>query len=125
MWNALVRASTPCLCVAPGAQRPALWCCRRDTVRHGADGFLFEPGSARSLGLRVAKLRADPRLRDEMGRAGRGKALAGLTPAAVARDYVDWYGRTIQRYAAGGLGTAGHEGFAAAGRRAVCANAGK
>jgi glycosyltransferase involved in cell wall biosynthesis len=46
-----------------------------DVVREGEDGFLVEPGAVDELADRLARLAADPQLRERMGQAGRARVL--------------------------------------------------
>jgi glycosyltransferase involved in cell wall biosynthesis len=46
-----------------------------DVVEEGKDGFLVEPGSTDELADRLARLAGDPKLREQMGRAGRERVL--------------------------------------------------
>jgi glycosyltransferase involved in cell wall biosynthesis len=46
-----------------------------DVVRDGEDGFLVDPGAVDDLAVRLAKLAADPSLRERMGAAGRERVL--------------------------------------------------
>lgn len=46
-----------------------------DVVRDGEDGFLVEPAAVDDLADRLARLAADPALRDRMGAAGRERVL--------------------------------------------------
>jgi len=47
-----------------------------DVVRDGVDGFLVEAGATDDLADRLARLAADPELRERMGAAGRERVLA-------------------------------------------------
>lgn len=46
-----------------------------DVVREGVDGFLVDPGAVDDLAERLARLAADPGLRERMGAAGRARVL--------------------------------------------------
>jgi glycosyltransferase involved in cell wall biosynthesis len=46
-----------------------------DVVREGEDGFLVEPGDVDALADRLARLAADPELRDRLGAAGRARVV--------------------------------------------------
>ena len=47
-----------------------------DVVRDGVDGFLVEAGAIDDLAERLARLAADPKLRERMGTAGRERVVA-------------------------------------------------
>jgi glycosyltransferase involved in cell wall biosynthesis len=46
-----------------------------DVVREGEDGFLVEPGDVDALAERLARLAADPELRERLGAAGRARVV--------------------------------------------------
>jgi glycosyltransferase involved in cell wall biosynthesis len=46
-----------------------------DVVDEGVDGFLVEPGATQELAARLAELARDPKLREQMGTAGRERVL--------------------------------------------------
>lgn len=46
-----------------------------DVIRDGRDGFLVAPGAVDDLAARLARLAADPELRERMGAAGRDRVL--------------------------------------------------
>jgi glycosyltransferase involved in cell wall biosynthesis len=46
-----------------------------DVVRDGVDGYLVEAGDVAGLAEALARLAADPELRDRMGAAGRERVL--------------------------------------------------
>ena len=57
-----------------------------DVVRDGEDGFLVEAGDVDGLAERLAALAADPRLREQMGAAGRGRVLPRYAVARLVDD---------------------------------------
>jgi glycosyltransferase involved in cell wall biosynthesis len=56
-----------------------------DVVREGEDGFLVEPGDVDALAERLARLAADPELRERLGAAGRAR----VVPRYSVRRLVD------------------------------------
>jgi phosphatidylinositol alpha 1,6-mannosyltransferase len=70
--------------VAPAAGGPL------DLVRHGVDGYLFDPRHDHSLRRSVGTLVADPALRARFGEAGR-RAVVGRTWESVGDALLDHY----------------------------------
>ena len=56
----------------------------RHFVRDGVDGFVVPPANPQALADAIAKLAADPALRQRMGEAARARFLSGFTVAHVA-----------------------------------------
>ncbi|MCS5716498.1 glycosyltransferase family 1 protein [Herbiconiux sp. CPCC 205716] len=70
--------------VAPRAGGPI------DLVRHGEDGYLFDPDDPRDLRMRVGSLVADPALRRRMGEAGR-RSVIGTSWDSVCDELLGHY----------------------------------
>jgi phosphatidylinositol alpha 1,6-mannosyltransferase len=70
--------------VAPAAGGPI------DLVRHGEDGYLFDPADTRDFRMRVQSLVADPALRLRMGEAGR-RAVIGTSWDSVCDELLGHY----------------------------------
>jgi glycosyltransferase involved in cell wall biosynthesis len=64
-----------------------------ETVVHGKTGFLVEPGDAEGLARHVIALLRDPKLRQQIGQAGRERVVclfsAKMTAAAYRRALDD------------------------------------
>ncbi|MCI4326329.1 MAG: glycosyltransferase family 4 protein [Thermoplasmata archaeon] len=60
-----------------------------DLVQDGENGFLVPPGDASALAAALNRLVADPRLREQMGRASRRRAESQFGIRPVAQSYVD------------------------------------
>lgn len=67
----------------------------RDTVRHGVDGFLFNPGDRKDARRYIQQLKDDPALRKKMGLAGRQSILT-KTIEYVVKDLMQWYAHGAQ-----------------------------
>jgi glycosyltransferase involved in cell wall biosynthesis len=65
-----------------------------DVVQDGVDGFLVEPGDLEALAGRLARLAADPELREQMGAAGRERVLPRYAVERLIDD-VDGLYRTL------------------------------
>jgi phosphatidylinositol alpha 1,6-mannosyltransferase len=74
--------------VAPAAGGPI------DLVRHGENGYLFDPDDDRDFALRVASLAADPELRMRMGEAGR-RTVITTSWSSVCDELLGHYGAVI------------------------------
>jgi glycogen(starch) synthase len=59
----------------------------KEVVEHNVSGFLVPAGSASALSDTLSKLLADKQMRDQMGIAGRKRALANFELAECARKY--------------------------------------
>eukprot|EP00667_Euglena_gracilis_P006467 EG_transcript_6523 len=70
----------------------------KDTVCPEQDGFLFAPESVADFCKAVQRFQADRGLRDRLGREGRRKVESSHSPAAVAKDYVEWYQSTVTKH---------------------------
>ena len=57
-----------------------------DVVREGEDGFLVEPGDVDGLADRLARLAADPELRERLGAAGRGRVIPRYSVERLVDD---------------------------------------
>jgi phosphatidylinositol alpha 1,6-mannosyltransferase len=75
--------------VAPAAGGPI------DLVRHGEDGYLFDPDDRHDLRMRIQSLVADPALRLRMGEAGR-RAVIGTSWDSVCDELLGHY-RSVAR----------------------------
>ncbi|MBW8270137.1 glycosyltransferase family 4 protein [Caldovatus aquaticus] len=64
----------------------------REQVVPGETGFLVPPGAVAPLAEAITRLAADPALRARMGAAGRARALARFTEAAVVARTLDLLG---------------------------------
>lgn len=73
-----------------------------DTVSHGVDGFLFEPGDAASAEAYLLRLKSNPQLCAEMGRSGQ-QNVSTRTVSAVTDDLVTWYERGAAKRRARGV----------------------
>lgn len=62
----------------------------RDTVRHGVDGFLFNPGDRADARRYIQQLKDDPKMRVKMGAAGR-ESVQKKTIEYVVKDLKHWY----------------------------------
>jgi glycosyltransferase involved in cell wall biosynthesis len=57
-----------------------------DVVREGEDGFLVEPGDVDALADRLARLAADPELRERLGAAGRARVIPRYSVERLVDD---------------------------------------
>jgi len=57
-----------------------------DVVREGEDGFLVEPGDVDALAERLARLAADPELRERLGAAGRTRVVPRYSVERLVDD---------------------------------------
>jgi glycosyltransferase involved in cell wall biosynthesis len=57
-----------------------------DVVREGEDGFLVEPGDIDALADRLARLAADPELRERLGAAGRARVIPRYSVERLVDD---------------------------------------
>jgi glycosyltransferase involved in cell wall biosynthesis len=57
-----------------------------DVVREGEDGFLVEPGDVDALAERLARLAADPELRERLGAAGRARVIPRYSVERLVDD---------------------------------------
>jgi glycosyltransferase involved in cell wall biosynthesis len=57
-----------------------------DVVREGEDGFLVEPGDVDALAERLARLAADPELRERLGAAGRARVVPRYSVERLVDD---------------------------------------
>lgn len=57
-----------------------------DVVREGEDGFLVEPGDVDALAERLARLAADPALRERLGAAGRARVIPRYSVERLVDD---------------------------------------
>jgi len=62
-------------------------------VDHGRTGFLVPPGDEAALAEAIVRLLRDPRLRRELGAAGRRRLETLHSPEAVARQTLAVYER--------------------------------
>ncbi|MCL6554424.1 MAG: glycosyltransferase [Firmicutes bacterium] len=66
-----------------------------EAVVDGETGLLVPPGDARALAEAIERLAADPRLRGQMGAAGRRRAEACFTEARMLAENADVYARLL------------------------------
>jgi len=71
-----------------------------DVVVEGEDGFLVEPGATDDIAARLAQLARDPKLREQMGRAGRERVLPRYAVGRLVDD-VDRLYRSLLRAGSG------------------------
>jgi len=57
-----------------------------DVIREGEDGFLVEPGDVDALAERLARLAADPELRERLGTAGRARVIPRYSVERLVDD---------------------------------------
>jgi glycosyltransferase involved in cell wall biosynthesis len=57
-----------------------------DVVREGEDGFLVDPGDVDALAERLARLAADPALRERLGAAGRARVIPRYSVERLVDD---------------------------------------
>jgi glycosyltransferase involved in cell wall biosynthesis len=57
-----------------------------DVVREGEDGFLVDPGDVDALADRLARLAADPELRERLGAAGRARVVPRYSVGRLVDD---------------------------------------
>jgi glycosyltransferase involved in cell wall biosynthesis len=57
-----------------------------DVVREGEDGFLVEAGDVDALAERLARLAADPELRERLGAAGRARVVPRYSVERLVDD---------------------------------------
>lgn len=62
----------------------------RNTISHGEEGYLFQPGNPRSLSKYMDKLLEDEELRRELGKKARRKAEKFSTDR-IAREWIELY----------------------------------
>jgi glycosyltransferase involved in cell wall biosynthesis len=72
-----------------------------DVVQEGEDGFLVEPGATDDLAGRLAELARDPKLRERMGRAGRGRVLPRYAVERLVDDIDRLYRSLVTASGAG------------------------
>ena len=68
-----------------------------EVVDDGVDGFLFDVGDLDSMAEAATSILSDPSLRARMGRAGREHAKRNFCHERIVSQYVELYGRTIDR----------------------------
>jgi glycosyltransferase involved in cell wall biosynthesis len=68
-----------------------------DVVRHGADGFLVDPGDVGALADRLAELAADPERRARMGAEGRARVLSRYAVPRLVDDIDRLYRSLLAR----------------------------
>lgn len=66
-----------------------------DVVRDGVDGLLLPPDDEAALAAALDTMAADPAYAGRLGAAGRDRALARFTPAAVAERYAALYAAAL------------------------------
>lgn len=64
----------------------------RETVEEGITGFLVPPKNAAALAEAIEKLISNPILREQMGRAGREKAIREFDVATIVDQHLEVYG---------------------------------
>jgi len=64
----------------------------RETVDEGITGFLVPPKNAAALAEAIEKLISNPLLREQMGRAGREKAIREFDVATIVDQHLEVYG---------------------------------
>ncbi len=75
-----------------------------EMVEHERTGLIFRAGDAESLAAAIARLHADPALRERLGQAARAKALSTFAVEAHARQVQAVYDRLLARAGAGPAG---------------------
>jgi glycosyltransferase involved in cell wall biosynthesis len=65
----------------------------QETIQEGAEGVPFKAGEQRGLALAIASLAGSPRMRQQMGQAGRDRVLAERTWAVTAARVIEMYER--------------------------------
>ena len=70
-----------------------------ELVIHAENGFLMDPGDEKALAGYILDLARDDGLRRRMGEALHGRCAASFTPAAMAADQREIYGRVLSRTA--------------------------
>jgi glycosyltransferase involved in cell wall biosynthesis len=73
-----------------------------DVVREGEDGFLVEPGDVDALAERLARLAADPELRERLGTAGRARVIPRYSVERLVDD-IDLLYRSLLASAGAGV----------------------
>jgi glycosyltransferase involved in cell wall biosynthesis len=68
-----------------------------DVVRDGEDGFLVEPGDLEGLADALARLAADPELRQRLGEAGRKRVLPRYAVERLIDDVDGLYRRLLEQ----------------------------
>ncbi|MGH3130946.1 MAG: glycosyltransferase, partial [Gaiellaceae bacterium] len=71
-----------------------------DVVREGEDGFLVEVGDVEGMAERLARLAADPALRERMGRAGRRRVVERYAVDRLVDDVDRLYRSLLEARAA-------------------------
>jgi glycosyltransferase involved in cell wall biosynthesis len=69
----------------------------REAVEHGETGLVVAVDDVLALREGIARLARDPDLRQQMGEAGRTRALGRFTAAAMAREFERLYERVDPR----------------------------
>jgi glycosyltransferase involved in cell wall biosynthesis len=64
-------------------------------IRDGIDGFLVEAGAVDDLAERLARLAADPSLREKMGEEGRARVLPRYAVSRLIDDVDALYKRLL------------------------------
>jgi glycosyltransferase involved in cell wall biosynthesis len=73
-----------------------------DVIREGEDGFLVEPGDVDALAERLARLAADPELRERLGAAGRARVIPRYSVERLVDD-IDLLYRSLLASAGAGV----------------------
>ena len=73
-----------------------------DVIREGEDGFLVEPGDVDALAERLARLAADPELRERLGTAGRARVIPRYSVERLVDD-IDLLYRSLLASAGAGV----------------------
>ena len=73
-----------------------------DVIREGEDGFLVEPGDVDGLAERLARLAADPELRERLGTAGRARVIPRYSVERLVDD-IDLLYRSLLASAGAGV----------------------
>lgn len=68
-----------------------------DLVRHGAEGFLTEPGAPSELAHQIMQLLADRDLRERLGASAKRRAIEEFSPSAIEASLEALYESTLAR----------------------------
>ena len=67
-----------------------------EVVRDGIDGYLYEVGDVQAMADGCLSVLNNPRVRDNLGKAARGRAMRHFCASKIVLQYEDLYSQTIE-----------------------------